>query len=151
MTGSRRLRKYYQGWKNAIVRLPPLLQIWLTYSTIAVSAHPFLKFIRYRVRLQEIRLSGAHQFYTQNVQFTSDPCDIIATWLYQEYEVLAVDSDDKPIAIVYGCGNAAKFADDSTRKYSSCDVTGYWSPPIEECQGKFINCIYRAYFITIML
>ena len=96
-------------------------------------------------------MNGEHQFYTQNVQFTSDPCDVIATWLYHEYEVLAVDSDEKPIAIIYGCGNDAKFADDSTRKYSSCDVTGYWSPPIEECQGKFINCIYRAYFITIML
>ena len=66
----------------------------------------------------------------------SDPCNIMATWLGYTYETLATNSANEPIAIVYKCDDGAQFADGAKHKYASCDVTAYWSPPIEACQRE---------------
>ena len=68
--------------------------------------------------------------------YCSDPCELISTWLGYEYETTAVDSDNAPMSIVYKCGDDAQFADDSSRKYASCDANRYWEPIMEQCLGK---------------
>ena len=86
--------------------------------------------------LQWFERESSYPRKTLRVTYCLDPCEIISTWLGYEYETTAVDSDNASTAIVYECGDGAKFADESRRKYASCDVNGYWDPEIEECQGR---------------
>ena len=63
----------------------------------------------------------------------------MATWLGYDYETLAVNSENETIAIVYTCPDRTQFSDGSKTKYASCDVTAFWSPPIEECERKCVT------------
>ena len=94
----------------------------------------------------------AHEFvpYTEELKcsiYCLDPCELISTWLGYEYETTAVDSDNAPMSIVYECGDNAQFADDSSRKYASCDANRYWEPIMEQCLGiQLVHTVLSSEF-----